>query len=257
MPGPADPWAQRSAELQKVGLTLKDFGLDKEDRRARMLRAGEVIVAEWGAIAREHLNTTLAEYLRSISIREVSEDRVVVALPGDDAPDDAAMIARIIEFGMGPGGIGTEGPYDVRKYLLRPSTRNIRWGKTGPYVNVPFGVSAGEIEDYGGSQALKAARQLAGTTTDHRNAKTLWGGRMPARMASKIRAHHTSDALAGMVRERSTYSEAGGAQSTFKKFRRASLNAASSKAWISSGVKAHHFGQMVAKVLPDLLHEVL
>ena len=109
-----------------------------------------------------------------------------------------------------------------------------------------------------GSEILKMARALSPTRTDHRNRKTLWGGRMAPGAVRKIKEHHTSDPLAGMVRRTSTYSKKGGEQtSSFMTWRRASLNATNSKAWISSGVDAHHLADVVNQTLPNILSGVL
>lgn len=234
------------------------FGLDPEGRKARMQRIAAAILAEWSATARGQLKSTLAAYLKSLAIREATENRVVVALPGDDHDvGKAAQLARMVEFGMGPGGIGTSGPYDVRQYLLRASTRHIRWGKSGPYVDVPFGHKAADIAKAGGPALRRQARALSPTMTDHRNNRTIWGGRLPAGTVAKLAAHHATDPFAGMVRRVSTYSKAGKAQTSgYMTWRRASLNASSPKAWISRGIKAHHLAMLVNAQVPRLINEV-
>jgi len=239
-------------------LSAAAFGLSPDDRKARMRRVAEIVLAEWSAEARQRLRSSLPSYLKSLAIREVTDTRAVVSLPGPGVGAGVSQLARIVEFGMGPGGIGTEGPYDVRKYLLRASTRNIRWGKNGPYLNVPFGVSSKAILAAGGRSALKRARELSATRSDHRAGRTAWGSRLPAGLAPLAKPHHASDPLSGLVRRSSTYSKAGGSQTSgYTTWRRASLNASSEKAWISKGVKARHLADIVNTRLPELLKEAL
>ena len=244
----------RISELLGVDLTNK------------MQMLGDVIAAEWAAEARASgLGSTLRPYIQSIGVREVTSDRVVVALPGPGAPPRAATMARMIEFGMGPAGVGTEGSYDVRKVLLRAGTRNIRWGKHGPYVNVPFPMRGAksrvpgpmEIERVGGRRALARARKLAPRINDPKTGRLLSrGGSLPAGMAGKLRAHHVSDALAGVVRKASTY--AGGREQTsgYMKWRRASWGNRDPRAWRSKGIVARHFAQRVQARVSNLIAEV-
>ncbi len=237
--------------------------------RLKMQVLAEAIAAEWAAEARGVLRRTAKPYLKSIGIREVSADRAVVALPGPKAGPKAAMMARIQEFGMGPGGIGTEGSYDVRKFLLRSGTRNLRHGSTGPYLNVPFSRRGKkskvpgplEIERLGGRRAMLAARKLAPRVVDSKTSKLLLrGGRLGPGWAAKLRSHHVADPLAGLVREASTYSRVGGdvvtQTSGFKVWRRASWANRHPMAWRSSGVRAKRLAQKVSAKVPDLIREV-
>ena len=137
--------------------------------RERMEIAANAIAAEWAAVARVRLRSTTKAYLKSLGVVEVTNSRAVVALGQGD--DRSNQLAAMVEFGMGPGGIGTQGSYDVRKFLLRASTRNVRMGKSGLYVNVPFPMRGAksevpgpmEIERLGGRRALLAARRLSGS----------------------------------------------------------------------------------------------
>ena len=236
--------------------------------RVKMQMVAEAIAAEWAAEARATLRRTVAPYLKSIGIRELSETKAVVALPGPGTDKKTATKARIAEFGMGPGGIGTEGAYDVRKFLLRGTTRNIHWGKNGPYVNVPFtrrgAISSVpgplEIERLGGNRALAAARKLAPRVNDPVTKKLLLrGGTLPSGFAAKLREHHVSDPLAGLVRNASSYSTASGPDlrtSGFTVWRRASWANKHPLAWMSKGVRARHLSRRVQAKVPDLIREV-
>jgi hypothetical protein len=243
-------------------LTIKDFGMSPEARLARMRRIGDVIVAEWGAEARGELRSSLGPYLQSIAIRELTDRRVVVQLPGPGVDGKVAQLARIMEFGMGPGGIGTEGPYDVRKFLLG-GTAKWKWGKNGPYVNVPFRFTQMDIglQASGGpkgSQAvLNAVARLRATTTGQ-NGKTQWGGRLKAGMANKMKEHHKTDLLAGLVRKAGTFSAGAGGKARVQTtghmtFRTASWSNTDPRAWLSSGVKARRIGDRIAARIQELV----
>lgn len=247
-------------------LTPQTFGFGGRapgKRRMRML--GDILVSEWAASARAAgLRSTLRPYIQAIGIRRVTEDTVVVELPGSDVDRRVAMLARMVEFGMGPGGIGSEGPYDVRAMLLRSSTRSIRYGKTGPYVNVPFRMLTKRIGSLEGGAAMAAARGLAATRSSGR--RLVYGGRyQPGHNAptGRIRRNpntghaHRVHLLANMVRLESTYSRGPtGArrQSTYQTWRRASY---SGQPWISRGIKARRLGEKLRARVPDLVRRFL
>ena len=251
-------------------LTLSDFGLDPSSRKARLRRIGDVILAEWSAEASKQLNGTLSAYKQALSVEVIGDSRVRVSLPGEEVEDKSAQIARIVEFGMGPGGIGTQGQYDVRRFLLQQGTQNLKLDKHGkPYVNVPFGHTLKSISEMAAAgntrAAANAASGLAGTTSSTNDSgkswSTLWGGRMAKNWAPKLAEHHSVDPLQGMVRMRSTYSKGKRGKiakqtSGFRTWRRASWNADPRK-WMSKGVKARRIGDQIAAKVPALVMEVL
>jgi hypothetical protein len=115
---------------------LAALGFSPAESRRRSQTLADLVLAEWSAGARNKLNSTRAAYLRSLQVRDVSPSGFICGLP---ASPSTAIIAHMVEQGMGSGGIGTTGPYDVRKYLLQASTRNIRRRKDGGlYLHVPF-----------------------------------------------------------------------------------------------------------------------
>lgn len=235
------------------------------DMQGRMQALAEVIAAEWAAEARGQLRRTTGPYLRSIGIRKVTSSQAVVSLPAPGTDKKVATKARMVEFGMGPGGIGTEGSYDVRKFLLRSGTRNLKWGPNGPYVSVPFtrrGAKSAvpgplEIERLGGRRALAAARKLAPRVNDPATGKLLSsGGRLGLGWARKLRAHHVSGPLAGLVRNASAYGSGELKTSGYTVWRRASWANRHPLAWRSKGVKARRIASRVSAKLPDLISEV-
>ncbi len=258
----------------RISLTPADFGLmgDREKQRA-MRTLGDVILAEWGAQARAAIKsrTMLSAYLKSLAIREVTASKVSVQLPGPEA-GKSAVLARMAEFGMGPGGIGTTGPYDIRTFVLKEGTRKLRVGKTGPYVNIPFDMSPGQIEAHGGSKALKMARALhpygRNLKPEHSVAVDKSGKRrklrLPAGLAEIGRnpttgQSHVSDPLEGTVRLTSSYSRRSDGSTVtqttgYRKWRRMSW---AGNPWMHPGVPALHLGEKVAREVPRLVGEVL
>lgn len=243
------------------GITIdkRALGLDVRSRRARMRQIAHAIVAAWKAEARQQLGTTLRPYLASIQISEVSDSRAAVTLAGEKADPKVAQTARIAEFGLGPGGIGTYGEYDVRQFLLQANTRRLRIGPSGPYVDVPFRRTADQIKTLGGSVALRVAQALG---PSWENGQRLGGGaedtRMPDNLAPKIAPHHVADPLTGMVRSVSTYSRKDGEVVTqtsgWRMWRRASW---SGQPWRSKGVRPRRLADEVAKRLGDVIAEAL
>lgn len=273
---------------QRIKLRLADFGLDARSRLGRMQAIAEMVLAEWQAAARasgKMHNRTLPSYLRALAVREVTADRCVVELAGSalratDGGDKVATMAMMMEFGMGPGGIGTEGPYDIRTMVLKAGTRNLRMGKSGWYVNIPFDHTPASILERGGKEALKLAQDLRYRIVDAAGKASwdtrTWNGchgvlvntaqrarRLPAGRApigfNKIlgpeKGRHATDLLAGMVRLGSTYSRGPDSlpriQTTgYRTWRRMS---AAGKPWMHPGIQALRLGERVAGYVPGIV----
>lgn len=243
MPKPID----MDRVLRRLGL-----GAAVSDKKALLL--AKMVLQEWQALSRD-LKTTRAAYKAALQLRRVGEGWFRVSLPDetvDAAAPKVAMIARMIEFGMGPGGIGTSGPYDIRTFLLRETTRRVHHGKNGLYVNVPFDHTAKGIRELGGSSALRQAQRLSGTSTI--GGATSWGDRLPEGLAPKSQPHHSTDLLAGLVRLAAQYNGAGSKTSGYRTWRRASWTAPAPK-WTSKGIRARHYGDLVFARLPDLMKQ--
>lgn len=228
------------------------------------------VQAEWGAQARQHLNASaqrVSEYVNGLSTR-VDGDTATVELRG--------LMPNILEQGMGPGGVGTSGAYDVRRFLLQPTTRNIRRGKKGLYLNVPFDQSMGTIQALGGAQAVRAARALRAAVTFHTSAGMVRGFE-PTRNPNQRRAlaagyapnlrpqdvplpgglvqrAHATDPLAGMQRMLQVYQGTTPTQSTYRTWRTASEGG---KPWISRGVQARNIRDRVLAAIPQILGRIL
>lgn len=222
--------------------------------RQRLPAAGELarrvqlgIMAAWAAEARSGLGRS---------------DKTTSAYVGGLQPSTTSMAGvelvgtfpNMFEQGMGPGGVGTEGAYDLRHTLLKPGTKSLRFGPKGMYLNVPFDMSAAAIKSLGGKTALDMARSLDATIS--RNGRTEWGGRLPPGLAPKLRPDHHSDPLAGIVRREAAYSAAAaaGSQSQYRKWRRISEFG---KPWIHPGIRAAHIAAKVIAQLPRIVDAAL
>ena len=247
---------------RRIPLDPSLFGLDPAGKQIRMKRIADTIVAWWAAEARgAGLNTTLQPYIHSIAIREVSDNHCTVELPGKNASRHMSMLASMVEFGMGPGGIGTEGDYDVRKFLLRGGTRNIKFGRSGPYVNVPFHQTKKSVEAEFGKSAVAALGRLTGTGVGKQGMQQGGKYKTTAKPGSnKITGlPHKAHKLASAVRQISAYSNVRSKKVTvqtsgYQTFRRASW---AGDPWQHPGIKARHLAEKVRKKMPEILAEAL
>jgi hypothetical protein len=223
--------------------------LDTDGERSRARRIATAIVADWKAEARAELGSTSQEYRNAIRIGKADEHGVSVELVG--------KVPNLVEQGMGPGGIGTSGPYDVRKFVLKPGTSNLRHGAKGMYVNVPFRHTAGSIRAMGGESALDQAYNLRGVRSVGGRIKWPKSGprALPPGLAPKMKPHHAADPLAGLVRFHKQYARTKGRKqpSTFKTWRRMSEGG---KPWISRGVRPRNLADRVLRRLPRLLQHL-
>lgn len=233
---------------------VKALGFSSTEARRRSQTLADLVLAEWSALARRKLNNSRPAYLRALQVRNVTEHGFICGLP---ASPSTAVLAHMVEQGMGGGGIGTSGAYDVRKFLLRESTRNIKRSKKGNlYLHVPFHQTKKKIVGKHGAQIGRAVQRLKATTTDA-NRKTRYGGRLSAGRVPKSKPHHVSDPLAGMVRRASTYSKSGKAQTSgYQTWRTASYANKNPKAWLSKGIKARRIADDVLRELPALIRMV-
>lgn len=223
------------------------------DVLARVLPTGQELKARIQA----EMLAKWTELSRGMGVSSGSEAKYVGGLSAVDGPTARVELGgtfpNMLEQGMGPAGVGSEGAYDLRTFMLKPTTRNIRHGEKGMFLNVPFEHSESSILGMGGRLALKAARALAPTISAPAGGgrfKTEWGGRLPnpSGFAEKLKDHHATDPLASMVRSQADYSKA--TQSTFKTWR---VLTEWGKPWIHPGIKARKLGAEVAAAGADIV----
>lgn len=247
------------------------------DARRRLMGVASAVANDWRMEARARLGVSgknIAAYQRAVKVvAGPSEATQRVQLEG--------MLPNMFEQGMGPGGIGTEGVYDLRVFLLRDTTRHVRVSRAGNrYLSVPFSHSAAAIKALGGSSALRAAQQLAPTTTTMgpNGRSTSWGARLGAGHAPNLRPTgtpsgatlfdphrgamrvpgalhaHATDPLHGLVRVQTQYQGSTSSQSEYRTFRTISENG---KPWWSPGQRARRLADAVVARLPTILGRVL
>lgn len=245
---------------------LEAVGLDSAGQKVRLFTAATIVLAEWQSLARQKLNTSKSAYLASVAIAEVTDKSAIIELAGDSAEGGAgaAKLAKMVEFGMGPSGIGSEGRYDIRAFALREGSASLKWGKKGPYLRVPFNVSPKVIKSQGGNKALRMARLLTATTSNSAEgggamaSSTKWGKRLGPNLAPKLKSHHVADPLQGLVRLASSYSRGNDApvvQTTgYRKWRTMSW---AGQPWWHPGIKARHIGAEVGRRTPSLIKGVI
>jgi len=239
-------------------LTLGSFGLDQKGRKRRMRRAAAIVLAEWGAEAADNMGArSLSAYKASLAIVEVTDRTAIVALGASTARVSAkvARLALMVERGLGAGGIGTQGSFDLRSTILKGGTRRLRRGKRGFYVRVPFKLSGATIRALGGT-ALR--RHVGSQAFKHSISggkhKTLYGSKLHAGHSTKLKSHHTTDPLHGLYKFGSKYKSGKVRTSGFGTFRTISEGG---KEWRHPGIKARRVADKVRRKLPKILGELL
>jgi hypothetical protein len=245
--------SDRPAQLRKTW--AKAVGMDKRGQKRRMRRLADAIVAEWRATAATDgkMKKSLTAYKMAIGIREVTETSCTVELPGQalDSSPSVAMMARMLEFGMGAGGIGTSGPYDIRTFLLR--------GRSA--VNVPFKPSSKMIQELGklrnGGPGARATANTAKGLGPTRVSGGSWNGPKMAAGFTRIMANphtkvaHVTDRLAGLRRMQ----DKKGKTSRYITFRRATASQPAGK-WVHPGIEARHLAKIVSRKVPALWRDL-
>jgi hypothetical protein len=168
----------------------------------------------------------------------------------------SAALARMYEFGLGPSGIGSEGQFDVRRWLLtrvsKTARNKIEHGANGPYRNVPFRRTTAQIRQLGGRTAIEDAKALGRTkVVAGPDGKASWNGPSLARGYTSIvnnvntNLPHRTDRLHGLRR----LAARGGKSSRYLNFRRASW---AGQPWMHRGVRARRIGDRVRREIPRI-----
>lgn len=229
-----------SSRLDLGSFVRKDMAGFRSARRVQ-----NAVIALWAMEARAGLGVSsrsTSEYVRSIG-PAAGDGYVRVELVG--------TFPNMLEQGMGPGGVGTEGPYNLADVILKAGTQNLQQTRDGRmFVNVPFSHSAAAIKAAGGggktgAGAYAAAKSLAPAVMGA-DGRTAWGGRLPAGVVPKLRDDHATDPLAGLVRIQAGYSQ-GVSQSQYRTFRRLIQGG---KAWMHPGIRARHIASKVVERVP-------
>ena len=228
--------------------TSQNTGLDQASKLKRARRVGDLVLNAWRAEARDlGLKSTLGSYIQALQIKRVTASYVIVGMPAQGVPQRVATVAGIIENGFGP--------VDMRSFLLttqRAGSSPIRYTKKErrPYRYISFRRSVAEIKNIGYRGAYGGqggAKNLAATYTGPEG--TLWGARLPPGHAPKLREHHASDFLAGLVRVVSAYATTS--QASYKLFRTVSYKRP--EAWQYPHKKGAFLARKIQEEIPEIL----
>lgn len=227
-------------------------------KKVRLNRIARGVEAEWRRQAATLPPKYRGAYVRSMSV-QVKDHSIVMALDSDDSVGSDGVMARSVEYGYGPGGIGTTGPYDMRKTLLR--SRSVKFGKRGRYLNVPMRVTRRGMDKMGGRASYTAAKALRPTMV--RGKQTIsWGSRLsnPSGFAERIHPvaryvpgvgtvpAHATDPLANLYK----FNSAGQRGASYGIFRTISE---AGKPWIHPGIPAHRLIRKVVRRMSGIIAE--
>jgi hypothetical protein len=246
---------------KRPALDLKAaVGLTDRDARARARRVGVLAFKAWRGMTSTLKPRYRVPYNAAMSVRVRDANTVILTL---DPPRETATLVRSVEYGFGPGGVGTTGPYDMRKTLTRPGTKSLRTGRDGTrYLSVPMRKTTRRIIQRGGYAAYAAVQRLEASVRGV--GFTAWGGRLanPSGYAAKIHPHarnvkgighvppHATDPLANMYRFKKPGAKGG---STYGIFRTISSKG---KPWVHPGIRSHRFIRKVARLIPQIVKDV-
>lgn len=226
------------------------LGLDDKARKQRAKRIAAALWSRWRGLTRGLPGRYKSSYQSAMRL-SVRGSHVELSLEGD-------TLSGSVEYGYGPGGIGTQGPYDMRKTLLR--SNSAKSGPKGRYLSVPMGMTTRKLRGMkGGSRAYRMARQLASSVVSA-GGNTKWGGALPRGLVPKLRAQgrtvpgigfqppHATDPAHGLRRVKR-----GGGSSRYGTFRTISEGG---KPWVHPGIKARRFIRRVSGMVRSVVREV-
>ena len=215
--------------------------------RSRIAKSGSIVAKEWKNQAMSTLGGARAgKYNSGISIISGGANyHVSLTLVG--------FYANMLEQGLGPQGIGSEGPFDIKEVIL----------KNKDDVNVPFRHTAGSITRAAGATVAKHARSLRSRPlveakdTKTRGMQRLGGGsRMSAKVAERARAKH----LLGMIHQtyqrqlKSGKLKTESAYTTFRRAKRYNKDGVRLPRWIHPGVKGRRIAlRALRRAMPKII----
>ena len=188
--------------------------------RKRVVATGaHLILNHWKSLADSSTlsDNSRMEYKRQLRIVGITDSKATIELYGE------SVLPNMFEQGMGPGGVGSTGAYDLRKFML-PAKRGFFAGKH--YRAIPFKVTGRMVSEVATSptRARASFAALAPTRTSARGAGGRgFGAALPAGLARRARPSdtmrrdasgksylaraHATDPLAGAYRFEKTYAK--------------------------------------------------
>lgn len=216
--------------------------------------------SHWIGLAQKELKSSRRAYVQGIQGIEVGKGYAAVSLVG--------LIPNLVENG--------QNPYDMHTTLLGPGVPLATPGKSGKrrakdghyYRAIPFrhqvpgtlGQGGGQVmgSAYQGHAAIADAAALGrsihkhaqklGATTGMPGQATKWGDRLPAGLAPKLRAHHSTDIYAGMVKMAKAYKEV--TQNQYMTFRM--ISEAVPEKWHHPGIESRHLAPRVQRYIDGI-----
>ena len=210
----------------------------------------------WQRLASDDSSSFRGDYLNGLQEGQRLGGTVVISLVG--------QAANLLEHGA-PA-------MDLRDILLGANVPTVPVGERGKHVNleggyfrsIPFrhttpgaavaprGKASGQEMGSAYRQMLGEARakklgrevyrqalQLKAPTTGQPGQRPVYGSRLPAGLAPKLREHHKTDIYAGMIRERKTYGAATSSQ--FMTFR--TISTTTGEGWLRKQINARKYAE--------------
>lgn len=252
------------AKLISVNLTPLRAGLlaalpQSADRQRVLRGVGAAAFATWRALALERLKSSSRDYVAGLQSPEQGDGVVSITLQG--------RVPNMVEQGW-PGG-------DMRLWMLTGNA--VKYGKSGPYVTVPFrhgtpGTGGRNVGAAMPAAIAQVAKRLAPTVTRPGVAvggsggnTTVWGQRLhpgmrmgveaKAILNTKAKDWHTASIYEGMIRKAQPTAK-GLRTSGYMTFRRISLRS-DARAWRHPGIQARHLAQETQKRMEKIAMELI
>lgn len=236
------------------------FGATFPQRAARLDLIKRLVASRWQLEATRRIRTHIAAYLASIA-SETTENSVIISLPRKNS-GRASFLARMMEFGFGPGGIGTYtgGKYDMRLLGEKLLSRKKK-SRTGKVI-IPFSHSKKTASTNIGSDVDKLFKRIAGEgqllSIRESKIKTTWGAKLPSGIGKKLKPHHATTLESGMVKSGVRDSRSGKEIATgYTTFRTVPEGKKKNPlSWMSKGIEPRDIaGRYVIPAIPEMLRD--
>lgn len=206
-------------------------------QRAIVVVMESVARAELIRLAQAGLHSTKDDYIRGIAPAQFHGPMAVVTLHG--------VMPNMVESGWAGGDLRDTALMLNKKKKL---TKDGRW-----YASIPFTHKSQSLP----AVVVAAVAALSATKTAVGGKKTIWGGRTPAGLAEKAKAHHATDLYAGMYRLSKTYQKS--TQTGARTFRTiaqrkgapdpGAVGNENPNSWMHPGIVARNFFAQTASLL--------
>ncbi len=248
----------REVRIEALPGVFEALGYTPEAVQTRIGMLGDAIRTAWVTAAHRRLFTSERDYIKAITKPEVVAGRLFVTLVGafPNMVEHGASSWDLRDTILQSSKAGTS--KDGYRYLAVPF-RHMMPGATGRNAP-PVGSAYAKIDRGLGKTVANAVssamRRLESSVNSGAGSMTVWGGRLQAGLAPKLKPHHVVDIYAGMVRMAKTYQAATHYQ--YRTWRTISDNPATKRAgsWIHPGIRARHLANDVSRQIPDMTEAI-